>query len=665
MNRVVIDTDNSGGSRFVISGDVHNAVNDRRFLLSLKRLRYTYDDGLLIIPYRSENSIAVLQEIERLFPKFGFEIVRSENIQQDYSNYNREVALFDEFSHKAFSIRNNEFGKYPDLVNDFDQFQNVVKHQLIRNLYPLQLLSSFHMAFAQNACNFAVPGAGKTSIVYGAYAYLKSLPQDDPRHIDKLIVIGPLSSFAPWENEYEDCFGRQTTFQRLSGDNNISRDDKLQHLFSGNPSEVTLIFHGGVASLQNEIVDFLKRHKTMVVVDEAHRIKNPEGVWGRSITEISKEAVARVVLTGTPVPNGYEDIYNLYKFIYPYKYKDILGFHFQNLQDLTKGGSYESPRVQTLKDNISPFFIRIKKDDLELPPISETIVSVSMGDFQREIYDYIENEYIDSFRNNPSATIKDILNRAKLIRLRQASTNPALLLKPIVGSLEDCVDDEWEADPNVRILSYGDETFDDSEFFLKIKNYHLNETPKKFETILYIINTKIIKRTEKVIIWTIFIQNAKDLQYFLQQNGIKSQLLIGEVPQYERESIIRSFNDPKNHDFDVVIANPFAVAESISLHRGCHNAIYLERDYNASNFIQSKDRIHRVGLSPDVVTNYYYVVAENSVDDIINRRLNEKVKRMENIINDDIPLFDRINDLDETDIIKDLINSYAQRTAQI
>jgi hypothetical protein len=35
---------------------------------------------------------------------------------------------------------------------------------------------------------------------------------------------------------------------------------------------------------------------------------------------------------------------------------------------------------------------------------------------------------------------------------------------------------------------------------------------------------------------------------------------------------------------------------------------------------------------------------------------------MEKIIDEDIPLFARINDTDETDIIKSLIESYAQRT---
>lgn len=138
--------------------------------------------------------------------------------------------------------------------------------------------------------------------------------------------------------------------------------------------------------------------------------------------------------------------------------------------------------------------------------------------------------------------------------------------------------------------------------------------------------------------------------------------MIGEISQAEREITISKFNDPNNSEFSVVIANPFSVAESISLHKGCHNAIYLERDYNASNFIQSKDRIHRVGLPENIETNYYYVVSENSIDEIINYRLRQKVERMEQIINDDIPLFSRINDTDETDLIKDLIASYAKRS---
>ncbi|NVJ47012.1 MAG: DEAD/DEAH box helicase [Cytophagia bacterium] len=576
-------------------------------------------------------------------------------------SYHREDELFDEFSKKARLIRNDQFMDDPSLVEDFRNFKNVLERSLSRTLYPLQLLSSFHMAFAQNACNFAVPGAGKTSIVYGAYAYLKSLPDNDPKKIDKLMVVGPLSSFAPWENEYKSCFNKDVRSVRLSGNSDISRERKEEMLYSSNPAELTLIFHGGVSSLQQEILDFLKSNKVMVVVDEAHRIKNPDGVWGRSAVEISREAISRIILTGTPVPNGYEDLYNLYQFIYPFKFKDILGFHYANLCELTKTSSPDSERIKKLTENISPFFIRIKKDDLKLPKIEEHVLSVHMNSGQREIYDFIESRYISSFKENSGGTVKDILNRAKLIRLRQASTNPSLLALPLKDALLD--NPEFgESDPNIAFTYDSDEFIDDSEFFDKICNYSDFETPQKFIEVRQVIENDIISKGGKALIWTIFIQNAKELQQYLKKFGISSKLLIGETIQSERESIIETFNDPNNKEFSVVIANPFAVAESISLHKGCHNAIYLERDYNCSNFIQSKDRIHRVGLDKDQLTTYYYVISTNSIDSVIDSSLRQKVERMEAIIDEDIPLFNRINNNDETDLIKALIIDYAKRT---
>jgi len=662
MREILIDINNIDNNlHFIIEGFFEEISKNKKIILSFKRFGYSIENRKILIPFREENQISILKDLKELLEKFGFSIQLSTNTIKEVESFDREEKKFDEFSQKANSIRNDEFEKYPELIEDFKKFQFVVNQELKRTLYPLQLLSAFHLAFSQNSCNFAVPGAGKTSIVYAAYSYLKSLPLEDEKHVDKLIVIGPISSFAPWEKEYKACFGKSTSFQRLSGDINISKNKKLEHLYSGKPAEVTLIFHGGVSLLQNEIIDFLKRNKTMVVVDEAHRIKNHEGVWGRSVTEISKEAIARVILTGTPLPNGYQDIFNLFKFIYPFKYKEILEFHYQNLQDLTLNGLPDNPRILQLKDNISPFFIRIKKADLNLPPVKENVVNIKMNPYQREIYDYIESEYIPSLSENPSGTVKDLLNKAKLIRLRQASTNPSLLAKTLRDSLE-IGNDIWDTDPNSNFTDYSDEFLNDSEFFNKICNYSKFEIPIKFKEILKIINSKIFPLNGKVIIWTIFIQNAKELQNYLLENNIKSNLLIGEIPQEERELTIDKFNNPNNSEFSVIIANPFSVAESISLHKGCHNAIYLERDYNASNFIQSKDRIHRVGLAENQETNYYYIISKDSIDEVIENRLRIKVERMEQIINDEIPLFNRINDNDETDIIKDLINNYAQRT---
>lgn len=659
---IKVDLDYEGHESFYsLTGNIDDIKSNRRLVTSLNRLNFLSLDEKILIPYVAQTQIASLQELQVLLDKFDFVYELSSNIKNELAAFGREQGLFAEFSMNANLIRNNKFKDNPELVANFDNFQKVLSKSLIRKLYELQLLSSFHLAFSQNACNFAVPGAGKTSIVYAAYSYLKSLPKDNPKHVDKLMVIGPLSSFDPWQKEYIECFGSSGSFQKLSGDLTVTKNKKLEHLYAASPAEVTLIFHGGVDSLEKDIIDFLKRNKTMIVVDEAHRIKNPDGIWGQSIAEVSKEAISRVILTGTPVPNGYQDIYNLYKFIYPFKYKEIIQFHYQNLEDMTVNGEINSQRVAQLKENLAPYFIRIKKDDLDLPPIVEIIQEIEMESYQREIYDFIESSYIKSFKNKPSADVEDFVNKAKLIRLRQASTNPALLAKPLLNSLVNNEID-GEVDPNNAFTKQGDLFVDDSDFFNKILKYDSLETPQKYVKALELLQSKIIPNKEKVIIWTIFIQNAKALQAYLFRNNINAKLLIGEVEQSERVDIINRFNNPDNLDFQVVLANPFAVAESISLHKGCHNAVYLERDYNCSNFLQSKDRIHRVGLDKNQQTTYYYFVSKDSIDEVIHSKLLMKIERMNQIINDDIPLFSLISESDETDIIKELIANYARRT---
>ena len=201
---------------------------------------------------------------------------------------------------------------------------------------------------------------------------------------------------------------------------------------------------------------------------------------GRSAVEIAKEATARIVLTGTPIPNGYEDLYNLFRFVYPFKFQEILGIHYEQMKELTRvAASSDNPRVKTLVDNIKPYFIRIKKRDLSLPDTVDHVVSVAMDDKQRKIYDFIEEKYVDSFKGNPSAAAKDLLNKAKLIRLRQAATNPSLLLKTLQESLESS---EHGSDPNISFATLHNEAIDDSGIFKDIFDYNEHSiVPQKFK----------------------------------------------------------------------------------------------------------------------------------------------------------------------------------------
>lgn len=279
-------------------------------------------------------------------------LVTLQMVLDSLGDYYLEEQKFAEFSQKALHIRNNECD-----AAEFEEFtEAVAKNLTARSLYPLQLLSAYHMAFSQNACNFSVPGAGKTSIVYGAYAYLHSLPEENIKHIDRLLIVGPLSSFGPWEQEYEECFGRPPVSKRLVG--GIDKVDKQDYLISKYPAELTLISYASLISLQEELGFFLRTNKVMVVLDEAHKAKNSSGgVIAQAVLEMSKYSKSRIVLTGTPAPNGYEDIYNLFRFIWPNK--NVLGFEINQLRDIIVTG--DQARVTRLIDNISPYFIRIRK----------------------------------------------------------------------------------------------------------------------------------------------------------------------------------------------------------------------------------------------------------------------------------------------------------------
>lgn len=657
MASISIDFD-SAKNEIHLLGDII-ALQKNRFAWRYAKdyLHPNVADNCIIISVGDSEPFAVLSNISSMLTKYGFSESQSESSEKVIQDYYEEERRFAEFSKKALHIRNNECD-----TDEFEMFtQSVAENLTARSLYPLQLLSAYHMAFSQNACNFSVPGAGKTSIVYGAYAYLHNLPAENPKHVDCLLIVGPLSSFGPWELEYEECFGRKPVSKRLVG--GVNRNDKQDYLISKYPAELTLISYASLPSLQREIGFFLRTNKVMMVLDEAHKAKNSSGgIIAQAVLEMSKYSKSRIVLTGTPAPNGYEDIYNMFKFIWPNK--NVMGFEVNQLRDITITG--DQARVSRLIDNISPYFIRIRKSDLNIPPATvHPPIYVPMGSRQQRIYDFVEKKYMDEFMADgamdTSSRFKAALAQARMIRLMQAASNPAMLKAP----LHDFFEDE-----EFPIEAY--QAIDDSDVLKSILDYEANEVPAKYVAAKQLVDD-ILASNGKVVIWATFIHTIHDLKQYLESQGIPCQELYGATPVeresldddefiFTREKIVKAFQHP-DCPFKVIIANPFAVAESISLHKACHNAIYIERSFNAAHFVQSKDRIHRYGLEPNTVTNYYYILSRDTVDETIDTRLAEKERRMTDIMeNMPIPLFDNISENLGDEDIKALIRDYVRRT---
>ena len=87
------------------------------------------------------------------------------------------------------------------------------------------------------------------------------------------------------------------------------------------------------------------------------------------------------------------------------------------------------------------------------------------------------------------------------------------------------------------------------------------------------------------------------------------------------------------------MANPKACSESISLHKACHNAIYYDQNYNAAEFLQSLDRIHRVGGSEYTPVFYDFLQYENTIEQKIYKKIREKADRQMKVIESDNLIF--------------------------
>lgn len=482
-----------------------------------------------------------------------------------------------------------------------------------RILKQFQIKPAFHMYKIRNCANFSVPGSGKTAVVYAAYSRLVS-----EKAIDNLFVIGPRSSFMPWEDEFFACFNRNSKSLRIVGDKN----SRIKLYREANKFELILTSYNSAFRDVKEIIQFLKRSSVFMVLDESHNIKRLfGGQWSDAILETSPHAKKKAILTGTPMPNSLEDLWNQFEFLWPNR--EMLGtkdyFRTSGINDFNK-----------VKNIISPFFVRISKSALNLPQPEYKLINVSMAKYQEQIYNIIKHRTALEFKMAPEErTQLRSWRRARIIRLLQIASNPTLISKhskefdvpPISGEHEN--------------------------FISLLKKYPRFETPLKIEVLDKIVYTLVkIKRT-KVIVWTNFVHNIRTFEKRYEE--LNPLVVFGEIAkddrensEYNREMALRAFKSDKNHN--LLIANPATCAESISLHKVCKSAVYYDRTFNCGQFLQSMDRIHRVGLDRRDKVKFYFLVCQGSIDQVINDRLIQKAKTMMKILDDELPVFSYYTD---------------------
>lgn len=519
--------------------------------------------------------------------------------------------------------------------SDFVSFCDFCDKHLIIKLRPYQYKSAYLLATGKGGFDFSVPGAGKTIITYAAYAYLK-----DKGFIDRLFVIGPLNSYNAWFDEYITCFGESPIFENLAAEAVTDCSIYLK-ASKTNHSAITFINGDKIRYLAKEIIQFISSDRVLLIIDEAHKIKNPNAAITKAILEITPYAKGRILLTGTPLPNGYEDLCTLMQAFAPFD--KILPYNYSQLKSFTKSEA-SSRQVQEIRQSIAPYYSRISKKFLiqtkELLPAIDHIILADMDANQRLLYDKL-NEFCGKLSDDVDEDFLMALKKAILIRKMQISANPALLKKGLarcmdelrVEYIETYENDDSEMETLLRADNRLQQELSSSSFVNIVNRYVSGELISAKNLCAAKITSDLVSQGKKVLLWEIFVDNMGVLAS-LVENAIKSRVEIinGAVSGQERQDAIARF---RNGNSMVMIANPATLAESISLHKVCQNAIYVNRNFNAAQFMQSKDRIHRINMPKGTTATYYFIMNEETVDEVVSGRLALKERRMLAILDND------------------------------
>ncbi len=461
-------------------------------------------------------------------------------------------------------------------------------------LKPYQANNLSALLSMENGANFSVPGAGKTTVTFALHLLA-------PAVADRLLVVAPRNAFMAWEEVIDECLAEHSpSHVRRPFVQLVDGEARVAELLSTNPSRM-LITYDQLVRVESLIEDLLARNRVHLVLDEAHRMKaGTASRRGAALLKMGYMAVRRDILTGTPMPQSPSDMQSQLDFLWP----------GAGLGGRVSAG--EAPRSV-----LGNLYVRTTKKQLGLGPRERVAVPVTLTDAHLAFYGVLRDDVHAQASRLRQGRVGFNLVRARrsVIRLLQASVNPLLLASDFEASAEgrgELLQAVIAEGPSARLLK-------------------AVELARRFAA-----------EGRKTLIWTCFRPTVEQLHTLLRELEpavIDGSTGVGdEDDDSTRQGQIRRFKtDPSCM---VMVANPAAASEGMSLHMVCHDAVYLDRSYNATHYLQSIDRIHRLGLKEGTLTRVHILQNRlppdvGSIDLSVARRLGEKIRRMEEMLGDE------------------------------
>lgn len=566
-----------------------------------KRYRPEIEEEALVFP--PDLSVSQCRDLVSSFEraeKWGLEVELDKSYERTVT---AQASYLEKRARTGLAIKAHD----PSMGERFLEFSRAVDAHMVRQLREKQMWDAFFMCVVGHTANFSVPGSGKTASVLGTYAYLHARGL-----AERIVVISPKNAFGSWRDEWVACFGEKEPCRSLCFHDGrwagTSRSARMRELDLGY-RKYNLILLNYEAAAMGDALFHAVEDKSLLVFDEVHKVKRVGGKRAQAALDVACFASYTIALTGTPIPNSYLDVYNLLHILYPRDYDWYFGFRTSVLKNP------DQLVIDRVNSSIQPFFCRTNKRMLGVPePNPDNVVRVPASVSEVNLLGALRSR----LSHDPLALI---------IRVLQLESDSSMLLGEVSPS-------ELGA-----IVDVDEEAFDDA---VSMRPLALSAPERaaalsggrstKMEECLRLVN-RLVSEGKTAIVWCIFTQTMENLIDAFDQMGVEARKISGSVSMDERTAILDDF---KAGHLDVLVTNPHTLAESVSLHTACHDAIYFEYSYNLVHLLQSKDRINRLGLPEGQYTQYHFLQTVFpgkdgegwSLDRNIYERLNEKEQAM-------------------------------------
>ena len=315
----------------------------------------------------------------------------------------------------------------------------------------------------------------------------------------------------------------------------------------------------------------------VVIVDESTRFKSPKAQRTKVLHKL--QAGRRVILTGTPITNTAEDAWAQYHFIAPgllgswWSFQDryLQKDYFGNVVGIKKGMDHDlAQRLDSRSYRI------LKSEVLDLPPKVYVDRVVQLSGDQRKAYDQMRDELRVQLQGK-SIDAFNILTQ--LLRLTQITAG-------LIGEGDRYA---WLGDKAAKVVEL--------DALIREELAH-----------------------EQLVVFGVYQRELQELawRYAGGESTVALPIIYGPTPETMRARLISEFQAGQRR---ILFAQIRTGGIGINL-TAAQNAVYHTRGWSLEEYLQSQDRLHRIGQTGTV--NIIHLVAEGTVDEQIAKALASK-----------------------------------------